>query len=238
MTAAPLAGMRRVLAVVAHPDDESFGLGGVLDHLVRGGAEASVLCFTHGEASTLHGRPGELAVVRAAELQAAAGALALAHTRLLDYPDGGLAGIAVTELAAKVQDFAAEVHSTHLVAFDRGGITGHPDHVQATEAALAAAAVLDLPVIGWAVPHAVTQVLNAELGTAFVGRYDHELDWTVRVDRTRQWAAIAAHASQSTGNPVLRRRLQLSGDTEHLRMLRGRAAVATPPGTTSSMPWT
>jgi len=217
--AAPLAGVRRVLAVVAHPDDESFGLGGVLDHLVRGGAEVSLLCFTHGEASTLHGRPGELAIIRAAELQAAAGVLALAHTRLLDYPDGGLAGIAVAELATKVRDFAAEVRPTHLVAFDRGGVTGHPDHVQATEAALAAAAALDLPVIGWAVPYAVTQALNAELGTAFVGRRDHELGWSIQVDRTRQWAAIAAHASQSTGNAVLLRRLQLSGHTERLRML-------------------
>lgn len=221
MTTAPLASVHRALAVVAHPDDESFGLGGVLDHLVRGGVEVSVLCFTHGEASTLHGRPGELAIVRAAELEAAAGVLGLVHTRLLDYPDGGLARIAVAELATRVQDFAAEAHPTHLVAFDRGGVTGHPDHVQATEAALVAAETLGLPVIGWAVPQAVTHVLNAELGTAFLGRRDGELGWAVHVDRTRQWAAIAAHASQSADNPVLRRRLQLSGDTDHLRMLRG-----------------
>lgn len=36
----------------------------VLDCLVRGGTHVWVLCFTHGEASTLHGRPGDLAVVR------------------------------------------------------------------------------------------------------------------------------------------------------------------------------
>jgi LmbE family N-acetylglucosaminyl deacetylase len=111
------------------------------------------------------------------------------------------------------------------VAFDLGGITGHPDHVRATEAALAAAADLDLPVIGWAVPHAVANALNTELGTAFVGRGEHEIDCTVQVDRSRQWAAIAAHRSQSADNPVLRRRLQLLGDTEHVRMLRPGWAV-------------
>ena len=42
-----------VLAVCAHPDDESFALGALLHHLAAHGAETSVLCFTHGEASTL-----------------------------------------------------------------------------------------------------------------------------------------------------------------------------------------
>lgn len=50
-------GVRRVLAVVAHPDDESFGLGGLLALLSDGGVPTTVLCFTHGGASTLHGTP-------------------------------------------------------------------------------------------------------------------------------------------------------------------------------------
>lgn len=47
------AGMGSVLAVVAHPDDESFDLGAILDTVVAAGGRASVLCFTRGEASTL-----------------------------------------------------------------------------------------------------------------------------------------------------------------------------------------
>src|SRR5674476_1023032 len=61
-----------VLAVVAHPDDESFGLGALLDAFARAGAGVEVLCLTHGEASTLHGAPGDLASLRGAELAAAA----------------------------------------------------------------------------------------------------------------------------------------------------------------------
>lgn len=48
----------RVLAVVAHPDDEPFGIGAVLDAFACTGSAVSVLCLTHGEASTLHGVSG------------------------------------------------------------------------------------------------------------------------------------------------------------------------------------
>ena len=92
--------VRRVLAVVAHPDDESFGLGAVLDRFVSCGIDTSVLCFTHGEASTLRQRHGDLATVRASELQAAAMTLGIGQVVLLDYPDGRLDQTPVADLAA------------------------------------------------------------------------------------------------------------------------------------------
>jgi N-acetylglucosamine malate deacetylase 2 len=60
----PLAGVTSVLAVVAHPDDESFGLGGVVERLTGRGATASVLCFTHGRRPDVrHRRPAVGAAV-------------------------------------------------------------------------------------------------------------------------------------------------------------------------------
>ena len=59
-----LPAWRSVLVVVAHPDDESFGLGAVIDTLVSHGASVTVLCLTHGEASTLHGSTADLATLR------------------------------------------------------------------------------------------------------------------------------------------------------------------------------
>ncbi len=97
-----LPAWRSVLAVIAHPDDESFGVGAVLAALTEHGSTVSVLCFTRGEASTLHGTPGELASVRAAELVAAAHALGVADVELLDYPDGQLNQVPVAELATRV----------------------------------------------------------------------------------------------------------------------------------------
>jgi LmbE family N-acetylglucosaminyl deacetylase len=106
-----------------------------------------------------------------------------------------------------------------LLVFDEGGITGHPDHCQAA-AALSAAARDDLTVIAWAIPDHVAETLNAEFATTFTGRPAARIDLTISVDRFAQLRAIACHASQSTHNPVLWRRLELQGDTEHLRYLR------------------
>ena len=213
---ASLPKVTELLVVCAHPDDESFGLGGVLGAFVDQGARVRVLCLTHGEASTL-GAGVALGERRAAELEAAASALGVHGARLHAYPDGRLAEVALEELVARI---AEELGDTELLlTFDTGGITTHPDHIHATEAALAFGTNRHLPVLGWALPEDVAAQLNAELGSSFVGRRPDELDLTVAVDRARQVTAIACHASQSTDNPVLWRRLALLGDTEHLRWL-------------------
>ncbi|HEU5474913.1 MAG TPA: PIG-L family deacetylase [Actinophytocola sp.] len=154
-----------------------------------------------------------------AELATAAVVLGVRHTSLLSYPDGALAEVALDELVAHVRTAVTDDSPSHLVVFDEGGVTGHPDHARATEAAVQAAGELALPVLAWTVPDAVATALNTEFGTAFRGRPAAQIDWTVAVDRTRQWRAIAAHASQSADNPVLRRRLALLGDTEHVVLL-------------------
>jgi LmbE family N-acetylglucosaminyl deacetylase len=121
---------------------------------------------------------------------------------------------------------------SHLLVFDQGGVTGHPDHDRATQAALAAARSVGLSVLAWVLPERVTRRLNTELGTAFVGRSGDEVDFTWTVSRRRQQRAIRCHHSQSTDNPVLRRRLQLLGDIEYLRLMykpdRPDAPVPTP----------
>ncbi len=63
---------QEVVAIVAHPDDESFGLGALLWAFVAGGARVSLFCCTRGEASTLHGVAGDLGVFPARELREAA----------------------------------------------------------------------------------------------------------------------------------------------------------------------
>ena len=81
--AASLPTWGSVLVVIAHPDDESFGLGGLVGALTDTGAEVEVLCFTRGEASTLGADlvdPDALALVRAEELAAAGTALGTSAT--------------------------------------------------------------------------------------------------------------------------------------------------------------
>jgi LmbE family N-acetylglucosaminyl deacetylase len=232
---ADLPPWRSVLAVVAHPDDESFGLGAVLDAFVRGGATVEVLCLTHGEASTLHGAPGDLAAVRGAELSAAADALGVTRTLLHDHPDGALGDLCRTRLATEVVVAAESSGVQGLLVFDTTGVTGHPDHVAASSAALLAAEALNLPVLGWTLPEAVARQLNLELGASFAGHLPEDIDLQVSVDRVRQRAACQAHASQALPSSVLWRRLELLGETESLRWLRPAGGAVGHPATLASL---
>jgi N-acetylglucosamine malate deacetylase 2 len=210
-----------VLAVVAHPDDESFGLGALLDAFTSAGALVEVLCLTHGEASTLHGAPGDLASLRGVELAAAADVLGVTRAMLKDHPDGDLSNLPAAILAAEVAAAADSCGASGLLVFDTTGVTGHPDHTAATAAGLLAAEMLNLPVLGWTLPEAVAGQLNHELGASFVGHRDEEIDLQVTVDRTRQRLASHAHVSQALPSSVLWRRLELLGSTESLRWLHG-----------------
>lgn len=216
-TATTLPPWREAVAVVAHPDDESFGLGAILDAFARAGTRVRVLCLTHGEASTVHGVAGDLAELRAAELLEAAQALGVERADLAAYPDGSLAEAADRALA---DVRAAARGADGLIVFDPSGVTGHPDHSAATDLALRVAAELDLPVLGWTLPAAVADRLNGELGTGFVGHRPEEIDLALEVDRDRQRIASLAHASQAIPTSVLWRRLELLGTTESLRWLR------------------
>ena len=209
-----------VLVVVAHPDDESFGLGAILDAFTGAGARVEVLCLTHGEASTLHGTSGDLATVREAELALAAEVLGVTRTMLHDHPDGALNEVCQARLAAEVVAVADSSHPGGVLVFDTDGVTGHLDHVAATSAALLAAEMLDLPVLGWTLPETVAAQLNQEFGATFKGHAEVEIDLRVSIDRGRQRQASRAHVSQALPDSVLWRRLELLGDIESLRWLR------------------
>jgi LmbE family N-acetylglucosaminyl deacetylase len=78
-----------LLAVFAHPDDETFRPGGTLALLVRQGAQVVALTFTRGQAGSCGDppvcTPQELPAVREHELRSACAALNIQPPRLLDY---------------------------------------------------------------------------------------------------------------------------------------------------------
>ncbi len=191
LRASALPNFERILAVGAHPDDESFGPGAILAAFGQQGASMAVLSFTHGEASTL-GQGGDLGQIRERELNQAAEVLGINVVRLLNYPDGGLARTPLRALVREIHVTALQSNPQALLVFDSGGITGHPDHWRATEAAMVEAARLRIPVLAWAIPERVARQLNQEFGTSFVGRQCDEVDFDISVDRAKQLAAICA----------------------------------------------
>lgn len=220
---ADLPSWRAVLVVVAHPDDESFGLGAVVESFVARGAAVDALCFTRGEASTLGAAP-DLAAVRERELHDAADALGIRSVTLLDFPDGELGRLAPEVLVDRVAESAAAAGADGLLVFDSNGVTGHPDHVAATAAAVRAAQPMGLGVLAWCLPAGVAERLDEEFGAGFQGRSAPEIDLRVTVTRTRQRVAVSCHPSQVVPGGPLWRRLELQGPFEHLRWLRPAAS--------------
>lgn len=219
-----LPPLRSALVVVAHPDDESFGLGGVLARLAAAGTRIRVLCLTRGEASTL-GSGSDLAAARPLELAEAAKELSVRTVVLLDHPDGGLAGIPGADLERAVDAQLGDAEA--VVVFEPGGVTGHPDHRAATDAAERVAARRGLAVLEWGVSREVAEALNGEFGTTFVALDGDD----VVVDRVTQWRAIRRHRTQSHDNAVLRRRLQLQGNLDRVRFVGRKGPSALLAGT-------
>ena len=222
-----LPGWGRVLVVVAHPDDESFGLGAVISAFAADDVVVDVLCLTRGEASTLHGVEGDLATIREHELRAAADALGARGVDLRALPDGGLAGLDHAIIDREVERAVAATRPDGILTFDTTGISGHPDHVAATDAAVRVAARHGLGVLAWTLPEEICAKLDDDGYAGFLGRPASEIDLVLSVDRTAQRAAVDCHPSQAVPGSVLWRRLELQGDTEHLRWLRRSYATQT-----------
>jgi LmbE family N-acetylglucosaminyl deacetylase len=143
---------RRLLAVLAHPDDETLGVGGTLAKYASDGAEVFLVTATRGEAGRFRGirrgdprhpGPGALAAMREAELRAAARTLGVRDVSVLDYADQHLDRAdprqAVAHVAAEIRRLRPDV----VVTFGPDGAYGHPDHIaisQFTTAAVVAAA--------------------------------------------------------------------------------------------------
>ncbi len=129
---------RRILAVLAHPDDESFPIGGSLARYAAEGVRITLVCATRGQAG-IPGLPAAMAAqIRTQELQNAATVLGLASVQFLDYEDGALAAVDEQLLSARIRDILHKVRPQVVVTFGPEGISGHPDHVAVHRATTAA----------------------------------------------------------------------------------------------------
>jgi LmbE family N-acetylglucosaminyl deacetylase len=162
----------RLMAVLAHPDDESLGFGGSLAKYSSEGVDVFLLTATRGDGGRYRGhRPGDpqhpgksaLASIRETELRAAATALGVSEVSLLDYHDQDLDRANPREAVTAIAGHLRRVQPHVVVTFGPDGAYGHPDHVaisQFTTAAVVAAADPTFPcdAIEVASPHAVSKL--------------------------------------------------------------------------------
>jgi LmbE family N-acetylglucosaminyl deacetylase len=212
----------RLVVVVPHPDDETFGCGSLIAQAVHIGATVTVICATRGEAGErVDGAETAdlpLAHVRERELRHAAAVLGAHRVVVLDHadsafdgplPERALCGVDVETLASEMKGWLREIEPHSVVTLD--GSDGHRDHVHLRSAIeLAISRMVDQPRLvlsslanslmrQWAdeMRSANPETVYLEADVAALGRPDEQL---VRIDagpfvEIRE-QAIACHRSQ------------------------------------------
>jgi LmbE family N-acetylglucosaminyl deacetylase len=131
-----------VMAVFAHPDDESLLAGGTLAACAAAGREVVLVCATRGERGPIASRKAAtratLGAVREAELRAAAQVLGVREVALLGYPDGELAWVAQHALVDDLLRQLRDRRPRAVITFGPEGLYWHPDHLAVHACTLAA----------------------------------------------------------------------------------------------------
>jgi LmbE family N-acetylglucosaminyl deacetylase len=215
----------RLMAVLAHPDDETLGFGGALARYSAEGVETHVLTATRGQRGrfgdgTTHPGPDALGLIREAELRAAARELGAHDVRFLDYMDGDVDKVDPREAVANIAAHLRRVRPQVVVTFAPDGAYGHPDHVAICQFATAAIVAAAMPGPDGTAAHAVSKlyymVSNTKSWETYQGVFKRLVskvdgveregvpwpDWeiTTVVDTSNQWPrvwrAVQCHQSQ------------------------------------------
>jgi LmbE family N-acetylglucosaminyl deacetylase len=209
---------RRLMAILAHPDDESLGFGGVLAKYAAEGVVTTVVTATRGQqgwAGDPRGRPDALALgrLREAELRAATQALGVHDLVILDYQDGALAHADPEEATSALVTLLRRLRPDVVVTFGPDGAYGHPDHIAISQLATAAVCAASDSAYGdpqQLAPHSVAKLYYLAITAALAAGYEAlfgELamvidgtvrrqviwpDWavTTHVDTSAHWATV------------------------------------------------
>lgn len=145
---------KKLLCVLAHPDDETFGMGGTLALYARRGVEIHLICATRGEVGEIDPEYKETiksaACLRTQELRCAAEILGIKHLHILNYRDSGMPGAEANthpkalaaqpleKVAGEVAHLIREIKPDVVLTFDPIGGYRHPDHIAIQKATVLA----------------------------------------------------------------------------------------------------
>jgi LmbE family N-acetylglucosaminyl deacetylase len=218
----------KLLAVLAHPDDESLGFGGTLAKYAAEGVEVFLLTATRGERGRYRGHrvgdsghPGSLALaaIRERELRDAGAVLGVRDVSLLDYSDGCLDRAVPRETVGRIAEHVRRVQPDVVVTFGPDGAYGHPDHIAVSQFTTAAVMTAAIPVsklyyLAWS--QATWAAYQAAVGTlrATVDGIERQAtpwpDWalTTVLDTHSVWSvvwrAVLCHQSQISAHAPLK----------------------------------
>ena len=218
----------------AHPDDEALLTAGTSARAAADGHRVVLVLATRGEegdvGADVLGLGEDLGRRRTAEAEASAAAIGVSRLEFLDYVDSGLraddegrwpvgslCAADPSEVAERLAALLRDEHADLLVADDRNGGYGHPDHRRVHEVAAEAARLADVVLLEATVDReflaggvAMAESMGLTVPEGFVppdvsdwytpaAEITHAIDVTAMLDAKR--ASMRAHVSQATGAP-------------------------------------
>ncbi len=231
-----------LVAFHAHPDDEALLDAGTLALAAQAGHRVVLVLATRGDAGDVGdgvlATDEGLAQRRSAEAEASAAAIGAARVVFLGYLDSGhspdtdglwpagtFCAAPIEEAAAVLAAVLAEEDAALLIADDRNGGYGHPDHQQVHRVAWAAAQLADIPLLQATIDREflsggieLAKGMGFEVPEGFVpddlstwytpnAEITHTVDVSAVLDKRK--ASMNAHATQATGAPDTVRTLSI-----------------------------
>jgi len=218
---------KTVLAIFAHPDDESLACGGTLARLADAGLRVVLMCGSQGESGSISDPAlvpdGDLGRVRTRELGRAAEILGITDLLVMNHPDGELRWDDVPEFHAEIVSAIERYRPDAVITFAEDGLYWHLDHIGVHERTYTAVKSFrtEAPALYYVtMPQGIMRELvaaaqakrGAPLGSSFWGIEpdafgDAALPPTLSID-VRDWtrrklAALRCHQTQlGPNNPI------------------------------------
>ncbi|MHB8077006.1 PIG-L deacetylase family protein [Desulfosporosinus fructosivorans] len=193
---------KQMLLIFAHPDDESFALGGTIAKYAEQGVNITLVAATKGEAGKVAGicKPEDLGSIREKELRNAAGVLGIANIIFLGYRDKDVPSAPPLEIVEKLVRIIRDVRPQVIITFGADGSSGHRDHRAIHHYTKAAVQFAKEQIeLDWGTPYTLPRLCYVRPGWRLSADKLLEADYTISVSvwAERKWQAILEHQTQA-----------------------------------------
>lgn len=192
---------KQMLLIFAHPDDESFALGGTIAKYAQQGVNITLVAATRGEAGKTCGicKPEELGLVREQELRQAAEVLGITNVIFLGYLDKEVPMAPPLEIVEKLVRIIRDVRPQVIITFGADGASGHRDHRAIHHFAKSAIQWAKEPLEPkWGEAYTLPRLCYVQPGWRLSEDKLREVDFVISISpwAEQKWQAITEHGTQ------------------------------------------
>ncbi|WP_459928074.1 PIG-L deacetylase family protein [Desulfosporosinus burensis] len=192
---------KQMLLIFAHPDDESFALGGTIAKYAEQGVNITLVVATKGEAGQTAGfcQKEELGLFREQELMSAAKVLGITEVSFLGYLDKEVPLAPPLEIVERLVRIIRTRRPQVVITFGADGASGHRDHRAIHHFAKAAIKLAKEPVVQeWGKPYTLPRLCYVQPGWRLTEEKRQGIDYIIPISAwmERKWQAILEHRTQ------------------------------------------